>query len=338
MARILVFGAGSIGAAYIYIFTRGGAQVGAVCRSNYTAAKTNGFIINSTLWGDVHVQPEVFRDPSEASGPWDFVVVCSKAMPNQNPSTAEMIKPAVGHTTAVVIIQNGIAVEDEYAALFPNNPILSGVVYLPATQTAPAVIAHKEVELLYIGTFPANAPEGHKASAREFASIIKAGGGTVEVHDDIQLERWSKLLVNAAWNPTCALTRSRDAQFLSSSPGALHFVRSVMHEVASIAQAVGYKEIDAKMIEFQISRATARNLPGIEPSMLADALAGRAMEVEAIVGNTVRIARDHGVSTPLLNALYALAKGLDSQNEQRRTQNQTKQTSGRARSSDSTSS
>jgi 2-dehydropantoate 2-reductase len=111
-----------------------------------------------------------------------------------------------------------------------------------------------------------------------------------------------------------------------------------MHEVASIAQAVGYKEIDAEMIEFQISRATARNLPGIEPSMLADALAGRAMEVEVIVGNTVRIARDHGVSTPLLNALYALAKGLDSQNGQRRTENRTKQTSGGARSSDSTSS
>jgi 2-dehydropantoate 2-reductase len=337
MARVLVFGAGSIGAAYIYIFTKGGAQVKAVCRSNHTAAKANGFLINSTLWGDVHVQPEVFCDPSEASGPWDFVVVCSKAMPNQNPSTAQTIKPAVGPSTTIVIIQNGIAVEEEYAALFPDNPILSGVVYLPATQTAPAVIAHKEVELLYIGTFPANAPDGHKASAREFASIIKAGGGTVEVHDDVQLQRWSKLLVNAAWNPTCALTRSRDAQFLRSSPGALDFVRSVMHEVASIAQAVGYKEIDTNMIEFQISRATARNLPGVEPSMLADVLAGRAIEVEAIVGNTVRIARDHGVRTPLLSALYTLAKALDSQNERRRTENQTQHTFGGVRSSDLTS-
>jgi 2-dehydropantoate 2-reductase len=103
--------------------------------------------------GDVHVQPEVVRTPSDASGPWDFVVVCSKAMPGTRPSTAETIRPAVAHNTAIVIIQNGIAVEEEYAALFPQNPILSGVVYLPATQTAPAVIAHKEVELLYIGTF-----------------------------------------------------------------------------------------------------------------------------------------------------------------------------------------
>ena len=311
MPRILLFGAGSIGAAYIYLFSKGGAQVTAICRSNYAAAKAKGFTINSTLWGDVHIQPEVVRTPSDASGPWDFVVVCSKAMPGTRPSTAETIRPAVGHNTAIVIIQNGIAVEEEYAALFPQNPILSGVVYLPATQTAPAVIAHKEVELLYIGTFPAKAPETHKRSAMEFAAIIKAGGGTVEVHDDIQFQRYSKLLVNAAWNPTCALTRLRDAQFLKSSPSVIDFVRSVMLEVASIAQAVGYGKIDAELIEFQLSRAIARDLSGVEPSMLADALAGRAMEVEAIMGNTIRIARKHGVKTPLLDGLYALAKALD---------------------------
>ncbi len=84
-----------------------------------------------------------------------------------------------------------------------------------------------------------------------------------------------------------------------------------MLEVASIAQAVGCGEIDAELIEFQLSRATAWDLPGVEPSMLADTLAGRAMEVEAIVGNTIRIARKHGVKTPLLDDLYALAKALD---------------------------
>lgn len=229
-----------------------------------------------------------------------------------------MTRPAVGPATAIVIIQNGIAVEEEYAALFPENPIISGVVYLPATQTAPAVIAHKEVELLYLGTFPADAPDAHKASAEAFAAIIKAGGGTAEVHDDIQLQRWTKLMVNAAWNPICALSRSRDAQFLKSSPGALDFVRNVMHEVASVAQAVGYEEINSQEIEFQISRATARDLPGVEPSMLADALAGRAMEVEAIVGNTVRIARDTGARTPLLDALYVLVKALDAAGKRER--------------------
>lgn len=251
------------------------------------------------------------KSVSEATGQFDFVVVCSKATPGSRPSQAELIESAIGPKTTIVVIQNGIAVEEEYASLFPANPIVSGVVYLPTTQTAPAVIQHTEVEHLYLGTFPADAPAWHKDAVAEFAAIIQAGGATAEVLDDVQLERWSKLMVNVAWNSTCALTRSRDAQFLVSSPGALDFVRNVMLEIASVAQAAGYQLVNKEMVEMQLGRALARKQPGIAPSMMADALAGRPMEVEVILGNAVRIAISYAIETPLLNALYVLAKGLD---------------------------
>ena len=134
-----------------------------------------------------------------------------------------------------MLIQNGIGIEDEYAALFPENPLLSCVVYLPATQISAGVITHKEQEVLHIGTFPADAPSPHKEAAERFSRLIRAGGATAQVHDDIQPEWWSKLFVNASWNPICALSRSRDAQFLASSPGALAYVQNVMLEVGVIA-------------------------------------------------------------------------------------------------------
>ena len=314
MTRVLLFGAGSIGVVYLHIMRRGGANVTAICRSNYTAAKQNGFIVKSKKLGDAQIRPGILRTPIEAKGNWDFIVVCNKAMPNSRPSTAQLIKPAVSPSTAIVLLQNGIAIEEDYALEFPDNPIISGVVYMAATQTEPGVVSHtyKEVEPLYVGTFPANAPAAHKKSARQFADLVRNGGGTVEVCDDIQPQRWSKLIVNASWNPICALTRSRDVPFIRSSPGAIDLVQSVMFEVMSIAQAVGYKkEINEETVEYQIARPKARDLPGVEPSMMADALAGRSMEVEAILGNTLRIGRDHGVETPLLNALYVLAKALD---------------------------
>jgi 2-dehydropantoate 2-reductase len=43
--------------------------------------------------------------------------------------------------------------------------------------------------------------------------------------------------------------------------------------------------------------------------MLQDVKHGRLFEVEAIVGNTVRLAREHAVSMPRLETVYALAKG-----------------------------
>ncbi|KIX02862.1 uncharacterized protein Z518_08805 [Rhinocladiella mackenziei CBS 650.93] len=316
--RILVFGTGSIGAVYAYIFSRAvtPANVFTVCRSNFDVASKNGFTINSTIFGqNLNIRPHVVRTVADAvrlslGQPFDYVVITAKAIPT-TPSLPEQIHPAVSENTTIVLIQNGIGIEALYRSSFPSNPILSCVVYLPATQTSPGTISHREVERLHIGTYPAMAPAAHKTSAGTFSNLIQQGGGTAIVHEDVQHERWKKLLVNASWNPICALSRSRDAQFLVSSPFAPDLVEKMMLEIASIAQASGYSSISPTVVTHQIGRAKARALPGIEPSMLADALAGRNMEVDAIVGNALRIAEEKGVTTLLLKAVYALINALD---------------------------
>lgn len=321
--RILIFGTGSIGAVYAWVLARavGEKNIYAVCRSNYDIASTQGFTINSTLFGqNQNVRPVVVKSAAEAAAtttsddkkqPFDYVIITAKAIAS-TPSIPSQIRPAVGPETAIVLIQNGIAIEEIYRTAFPSNPILSCVVYLPATQTSPGVIAHQEVEHLHIGTFPSSAPPAHHETATAFASLIHRGSATATVHADIQQERWTKLLVNASWNPICALSRSRDAQFLHASPPlALALVRDVMLEVAAIAQAAGYPDVSASVVEYQIGRAKIRALPGVEPSMQADALAGRRMEVDAIVGNALKIADEKGVQTPLLKLLFGLANALD---------------------------
>ena len=84
-----------------------------------------------------------------------------------------------------------------------------------------------------------------------------------------------------------------------------------MCEIVRIAQAAGCPSVTEDLVETVISRSKGRALPGVEPSMAADALAGRAMEVDAIVGNALRIAEEEEVEVPLLRGLYALLKGLD---------------------------
>ena len=309
--RILVFGVGSVGAVYLYILHSAGAEVCAVCRSNNTAASEDGFEINSTVYGNVRITPDVVRSPADAEGLWDYIVITSKACPGSKPTTAELVRPAVRPPTTIVLIQNGVGIEQEWADAFPNNPILSCVVYMPATQIKPGVISHTEMELLEIGTYRADASAAHKQVAVSFSSIVKKGGGTAEVYEDIQEKRWSKLLLNASWNAICALSKSRDVAFLTASSTAATFTKNVMLEIASIAQKAGYEEIDSKMVEEQFARSLQRQWPGVQTSMLFDILHGRALEVEAILGNTVRIAQDLQVPTPLLDGLYSMVKALD---------------------------
>ncbi|KAF1836369.1 2-dehydropantoate 2-reductase [Decorospora gaudefroyi] len=309
--RVLLFGAGSVGAVYLWLLSRV-ASTTAVCRSNYEVVKKDGFIINSKTFGQgIRCKPEVVRNCEEAvsrsSDPYDYIIICSKAIPGLVP---KLIAPAVtpGHT-AIVLIQNGIGIEDEYAQAYPSNPVISTVVYLPVTQRPAGVIYHGEAEKLQIGAYPSSAPSQH---AQAFTELIRSAGGCAEFYDDVQLKRWFKLLVNASWNPICALSLSKDTDVLAASGEAKDVLLAVMLEIRDIAAAYGYT-ITREEADLQLGRALAR-IPknaGIEPSMLQDVQAGRRIEVEAIVGNPIRMGKEKGVACARLEMLYVLAKALD---------------------------
>lgn len=358
--RVLIWGTGSIGTAYAFVFSRANCHITAICRSNYEVAKSQGFTLSSTLWGTHTFRPDIVaRTVEEAISqscadqqqqqPYDYIVVTAKSLPGSTPTQASQLRRAVteGHTT-IALIQNGIDIEPEYAELYPTNPLLSCVVYLPATQTSPGHVVHKEVERLHIGTYPSTPDSSSHATkaVEQFASLLGRGGATVHIHADVQTERWRKLLVNGSWNPVCALTRCRDAEFLHSfddgalnitsssppttatettgtgekdnnqqqqQPPPLSLIRTVMEEIAAVAAATGHP-VPADAIAHQLSRARARSLDAaIEPSMLADALHGRPLEVEAILGNCVRAAERGGVEgqIPTLRTLYTLCRALD---------------------------
>ena len=315
--KVLLHGSGAIGTIYVYLLLQAGCSVTAVCRSNFSVTSSKGFTIDSAKYGkNIHIHPKVVQTPSDAAsqGPFDYVIVSTKALPGPKPSTTEIIKPAVSEGTTIVLIQNGIGIEEEYAAAFPNNPLISCVVYLPATQISPGHIEMGILEALQIGTYPSTSSPSspaHKA-AQLFLETLNSGGGNTTLHPDIQLQRWIKLLINASWNPICALTLSRDVAYLSSSTLAQPAAKAVMLEVIAIAQAKGYTQLDEAAVDKQLQVALDRvGTKGIEPSMLVDVLQGRRMEVEVILGTPVRIARDLGVEVPRLEMLYVLAKALD---------------------------
>ena len=310
MAQVLVFGTGGVGCTYAYFLSQSKALVTVVCRSNYKAIKENGIKIKSSLFGEVQARPNVVRNISDTSTTaWDYIMICTKAFPG----TAELIKDAVSPSTAIILAQNGIGIEADYVRLYPDNPIISGVVYLPVTQTEPGVVSHSNIELLKIGAYSATSSSYARSRTEEFADLLRAADASVEVFDDIQSERWQKLLVNVSWNSVCALTRCSDTDFLRSTKNeAKDFIVAIMEEVASTAQADGYAEINDETIQFQIGRNLARlDGEGIQPSMLADVKNGRGLEVEAIVGNTVKIAKRLGVKTPKLDVIYILLRGLN---------------------------
>lgn len=350
MPRILLHGTGAIGTIYAYQLMQAGCDVTVTCRSNYEAViKQNGFHLDSVIYGKgLHIQPKVVRSPLEAvessrnssdegegKGVYDYLLVACKAIPEAQIS--ETIAPAVtrGRTT-IVLLQNGIGIEEEYSKKFPENLLLSGVVYCPVTQTSPGYITMGDVERLEIGEFESSSPSSSSVensknsttteihpSTSKFLALLKSGGGNpIHYHPSTSMQerRWFKLLLNAPWNPICALTLSRDLAFLAASPStSLAVIRGVLDEVIAISRALGYHSVTAEAAEQGLTTIMSREgIAGIEPSMLVDVLWTRRMEHEVILGNPVRVARKLGVEVPRMEMLYALVKALDLSHQKRK--------------------
>jgi 2-dehydropantoate 2-reductase len=152
--RILIFGTGGVGSIYAYLLQKGGAEVTTVCRTNYEAVKERGIGISSPIFGNVHFNPtQVVKSVSEAASlltppeAYDFVLVASKAFPGTSEKIKDVVAPG---KTAIVLAQNGILIEEEYLIRYPENPVISGVVYLPTTQVSPGIIDMGPLELFEI--------------------------------------------------------------------------------------------------------------------------------------------------------------------------------------------
>lgn len=315
--KVLIYGTGSIGAACVYLLSKSVPceNIVAICRSNYAVAKQNGFTINSTTWGNgLVVRPTVVRSVEEAlhhkGNGFDYILVTTKATALAL-GEVHPIYPAVSPHTTIALMQNGIGIEKPFHKAFPENPIISAVLYPALAQTAPAVFSHQLLDRIVLGTFPAEASASHKHTATKLSQMLAEGGAAAEHHDDVQIERWKKVLINASENPICALSRLPDTQFFLSAEGAIDFMKDVMMEIAATARAAGYLDITDDVVDSQLRLLTSRPLPGVAPSMMQDAIAGRQMENDAIIGNVVEIARANGVSTPMLCTLYYLVHGLN---------------------------
>jgi len=297
--RVLVLGAGALGAFYGAVLARAGCSVAVVARSGIEEIRRVGYRVDSPL-GDLSFKPERVLAAGEAlDAPPDYVLVALKLVPGTD--RIALLAPYRKEKPAIVLIQNGIAIEDEVAAAYPDQALVSCVAYAAASRESPAHIVHNsKFTRLILGPWPRGAS---RAAADRLADLVNTGGANAVVTEDITGERWKKCAWNTVYNPISALGGLGTRAILSGEEQTA-FVRGAIGEVCAVAAADGYP-LAPDTVEKQL--AGTRSLPDIVSSMGQDWRAGRPLEIEPILGNVVRIARRLGVAIPRLEALYALA-------------------------------
>lgn len=295
---MLIVGAGAVGAFFGSALGRQGARISVVCRSDYEAVSHQGYDIRSPLLGNHRFKPAaVLRDVAEATPP-DYLILTVKVLRGMDRAT--LIRPAVGLHTVIVLIENGIDIEDEIAAAFPDNELLSALAFVAVSRTGSGQIHHQSSGSLNMGRYPA----GITPAAEKIAALFEASGVGCKLTENVVGARWQKAVWNATFNPISIMGGVLDTATMLKTPEDRAFVRKAMDEVCAVSAAAGHPQ-PPKLPEQMITHT--HNMPAYKTSMALDYENRRPMEIEAILGNTVRAGRKHGVAMPALESIYAIA-------------------------------
>ncbi|CAG7969177.1 unnamed protein product [Penicillium salamii] len=322
---VLLYGLGAIGSFYAFILSRSSrVRLTVLARSNYDAVRTNvrypmqeifkadtsrGLPSTVKITGNIPSIPtEVLIRSVTECGPVDFVVCAHKAL--DQVEVAVQLRSAISKETTIVVIQNGVGNEEPFRNEFPSNSILTCVTWVGATQTSPGVVKHTKSEDMQIGLFHNPSLDGPVEQKRldAFADLLRNGQTRFQILENMQIQRWEKVVWNVAWNSLTAITMVDTQTWLHSSEDATPFTRQLMQEVINIARGCGVPLQD-ELIDQLMDKINA--MPGIGSSMQTDCKNGRPMEIDVILGYPARKARDLAIQAPFLQTLYVILRAVD---------------------------
>ncbi|KAI8918003.1 ketopantoate reductase PanE/ApbA C terminal-domain-containing protein [Entophlyctis helioformis] len=340
-------GAGAVGAFYGARLHSATCKVSVVCRSNYKAVAAHGFKLQSPTFGSWTWTPyRVFASNEEAAQSgiaFSLIVVATKALPDIRDDSADLapivasVDASSGGRTpraaapAIVLIQNGFGVEWPYRSRFPSLPILSAVTVVSCQQTEPGTIIHNRWTRISTGVYLGSAPSAAAPASASpsptvsdtdlalasqtaldlFTSRLHAGGikdAESMSPTELQLVRWHKLAINASFNPSSILAGGIGNADMVADPLLETHIRGCMSEILSAGPRIFGVPFPSHLASMDTIIASTKRNTGAKPSMLVDWEAGRPLELEVIVGNPLRLAKEHGVEMPRLQTVYALLK------------------------------
>ena len=318
--KIAIVGVGAIGG---YVGTRlalAGEDVTFIARgANLAALRSRGIRLQAAD-GAVQAVPQIkATDDYAAAGPQDAVILAMKA--HQVEAVARDVPKLFGPDTVVVPMQNGIPYwyfyryPGELAGTrvksvdpdgligehIPCERVIGCVVYPAAELLSPGVIKHVEGN-----RFPVGEPDGTvSARVTRVSECFIRGGLQSPILTDIRAEIWLKLWGNLTFNPISALSRATLAAICQYPPS-----RALAAAMMAEAQIVAGKLGITFRVPLEKRIAGAERVGHHKTSMLQDVEAGRTLEIDALLGSVVELARLTGTPTPHIDSVYALTKLL----------------------------
>ena len=316
--KIAIVGLGAVGGLLAARLASAGHEVCALARgATLAAVRTHGLRLIS---GDTETRTEIrASDDARQLGTQELVIVALKGPALAG--AASSLQPLLGEQTMLMPAMNGVPwwflqtlpatssltdrqlasvdPDGRIAAALPLDRVLGCVVHLSCTNPEPGLVRHGFGDRLIVGE-PAG---GASARVQAVCGALAQAGFQGEASTDIRHAIWFKLWGNMTMNPVSALTGAATDHILDD-PLVHAFILRTMSEAAQIGAQIGCPIAQSG----EERMALTRQLGSFKTSMLQDALAGRALELDALVGAVREIGARLALPTPNIDALLGLTR------------------------------
>lgn len=292
--RYGVIGTGAIGAYYGAKLAYNGQDVHFLLHRDYDFVKANGLQVDSCN-GSFHLdQPHVYNDTRQMPQ-CDVVLVGLKTINNH--LLKELLPPLLKADTLVVLIQNGIGVEPDVQALFPNVQLAAGLAFICSAKSEPGRVCHQCYGHINLGNYSCRDEQRFQQVIDDFnAAGVKAGSIPYEE------ARWRKAVWNMPFNGMTVVLHTQ-TDLLLKNPSTRQLIREQMMEVITTARHLGVEGIEETFADKMIEM-TDEMVP-YSPSMRLDYDFHRPMEIDYLYTRPLQMARQAGHPMPKLEMLEA---------------------------------
>ena len=287
--RVLVLGAGGIGGFFGGRIAAAGVDVTfLVRRARAEQLSRDGLIVVSPL-GDFRLP---VKTALEVNRPFDLILLACKAFDLR--SATASIAPAVGASTVIIPLLNGLRHLSSLDGDFPSAQVLGGLCHIGVTLTPEGRIEHLN-KLQHFSLGPRSAQQRLAAEAAH--QVVARGGFSPVLSESITQDMWEKFVFLTAYAGITCLMRAPVGVIAGSRFGT-SIATELLEECAAVATASGYAPRPNFLADSR-ETLTDRQSKGTS-SMLRDIQRGARTEHDHILGDMLGRASLLSVATPVL--------------------------------------
>ena len=298
--RYGIIGTGAIGGFYGAKLAKAGLEVHFLLHRDYEFVRDNGLRVDSCD-GSFHLKQVNAYCKTTDMPPCDVVLVCLKSV--NNCRLKELLPPLLKDDTMVVMIQNGIGVEQDVERNFPHLQLVAGLAFICSAKTEPGRVSHQCYGSINLANYSCRAVSRFETLVSEFR---RAGIETGQV--EYNEARWKKAVWNMPFNGMTVVLNTQ-TDLLLKNPATRKLIREQMMEVVEAAKALDVSGVDEAFVEKMIQMTD--EMTPYSPSMRLDYDFRRPMEIYYLYTRPIELAREAGFHMSKLEMLEAELRFLE---------------------------